>query len=77
MFQWAHQFWWHSLSSNAKHCLKTLTSKNIDRNSANFVHIMTEVQRLAYADRSIHLGDPDFWDNPIDMLTSKEYANGD
>ena len=55
--------------------LENFDIKNIDRNSANFVHIMTEVQRLAYADRSIHLGDPDFWDNPIDMLTSKEYAN--
>ena len=54
--------------------LENFDIKNIERNSANFVHIMTEIQRLAYADRSIHLGDPDFWDNPIDMLTSKEYA---
>ena len=54
--------------------LENFEMKNIDRNSTNFVHIMTEIQRLAYADRSVHLGDPDFWDNPIDMLTSKEYA---
>ena len=36
---------------------------------------MTEVQRLAYADRAIHLGDPDFYPSPIPMLISKEYAN--
>ena len=54
--------------------LENFEMKNIERNSSDFVHIMTEIQRLAYADRSIHLGDPDFWDNPIDMLTSKEYA---
>src|SRR6056300_972261 len=32
------------------------------------------IQILAYADRAVHLGDPDFWNNPIDMLTSKDYA---
>ena len=30
--------------------------------------------RLAYADRSEHLGDPDFYDVPVDWLTSEEYA---
>ena len=48
--------------------------KTMERNSTEFVHLLTEVQRLAYADRAIHLGDPDFWPNPIPMLTSKEYA---
>ena len=49
--------------------------KNMKRNSVEFVHLMTEVQRLAYADRAIHLGDPDFYPSPIPMLISKEYAN--
>ena len=49
--------------------------QDIQRNSTEFVHLLTEVQRLAYADRAVHLGDPDFWNNPIDMLISKEYAN--
>jgi len=48
--------------------------KSIKRNSTEFVHLLTEIQRLAYADRATHLGDPDFWDNPIAMLTSKKYA---
>jgi gamma-glutamyltranspeptidase/glutathione hydrolase len=54
--------------------LENYEVKSIERNSTQFVHMMTEIQRLAYADRSIHLGDPDFWPNPIPMLTSKEYA---
>ncbi len=47
---------------------------SIERNSTKFVHLLTEVQRLAYADRAIHLGDPDFWPSPISMLISKDYA---
>jgi gamma-glutamyltranspeptidase / glutathione hydrolase len=42
--------------------------------SADEVHVLTEVMRLAYADRSKHLGDPAFYDVPVDWLTSKEYA---
>lgn len=42
--------------------------------SADEIHVLTEVMRLAYADRSEHLGDPDFYAVPVDWLTSKEYA---
>ncbi len=42
--------------------------------SANEVHVLAEVMRLAYADRSEHLGDPDFYDVPVDWLTSEAYA---
>lgn len=42
--------------------------------SADAVHLLAEVARLAYADRSMHLGDPDFYDVPVDWLTSKAYA---
>ncbi len=55
--------------------LENYDIKNMKRNSVEFVHLMTEVQRLAYADRAIHLGDPDFYPSPIPMLISKEYAN--
>ena len=44
------------------------------RNSTEFVHMLTEIQRLAYADRAIHLGDPDFYPSPVPMLISKDYA---
>lgn len=42
--------------------------------SADEVHVLAEVMRLAYADRSQHLGDPDFYPVPVDWLTGKEYA---
>ena len=42
--------------------------------SADKVHVMTEVMRLAYADRSKHLGDPEFYSVPVDWLTSEDYA---
>ena len=40
-------------------------------NSSDYIHLLTEVERRAYADRSEHMGDPDYWDVPISMLTSK------
>jgi gamma-glutamyltranspeptidase/glutathione hydrolase len=43
-------------------------------NSASVIHIMAECMKLAYADRSVYLGDPDFADIPVSRLTSKEYA---
>ncbi len=42
--------------------------------SADEIHVLTEVMRLAYADRSEHLGDPDFYAVPVEWLTSKAYA---
>jgi gamma-glutamyltranspeptidase/glutathione hydrolase len=42
--------------------------------SADAIHILTEVARLAFADRSEHLGDPDYYDVPQEWLTSKAYG---
>ncbi|HRO80525.1 MAG TPA: gamma-glutamyltransferase [Alicycliphilus denitrificans] len=44
-------------------------------NSANSVHHMAESMKLAYADRSEYLGDPDFVKVPLKGLTSKRYAD--
>lgn len=49
--------------------------KDMGSNSANSIHVMTESMKRAYADRSKHLGDTDFYDVPIEWLTSKEYAS--
>jgi len=54
--------------------LENFDVSSMKRNSTQFVHMLTEIQRLAYADRAIHLGDPDFYPSPIPMLVSKDYA---
>ena len=44
-------------------------------NSAQYLHLLTETMRRAYADRARYLGDPDFnEDMPIEQLISKEHA---
>jgi len=42
--------------------------------SADHIHRLVEVEKRAYADRSMWLGDPDFFDVPQDELLSKAYA---
>jgi gamma-glutamyltranspeptidase/glutathione hydrolase len=49
--------------------LKKLGPKNPDT-----LHLMAESMRIAYADRSEYLGDPDFVSVPVKALTSKNYA---
>ena len=43
-------------------------------NSAASLHEMAESEKLAYADRAVFLGDPDFVKIPLAGLTSKAYA---
>ena len=42
--------------------------------SVKSVHLMAEVERLAYADRAKYLGDGDFYKVPVKTLTSTAYA---
>jgi len=42
--------------------------------SSDYIHLLTEVMRRAYADRGRWLGDPDFYEVPIEGLISMEYA---
>jgi gamma-glutamyltranspeptidase/glutathione hydrolase len=46
----------------------------LGHNSAAYLHLLIESMKLAYADRSRYLGDPDFVDVPVDLLTDKAYA---
>ena len=46
----------------------------LGHNTAETIHLMAEAMKFAYADRSEHLGDPNFWEVPVDWITSKDYA---
>jgi gamma-glutamyltranspeptidase / glutathione hydrolase len=48
--------------------------KDWGHNSAQTIHALAETMKLAYADRSEYLGDPDFVKVPVKGLTSKGYA---
>ncbi len=48
--------------------------KDYGVNSAQGIHTLAETMKLAYADRSEYLGDPDFVNIPVKGLTSKYYA---
>ena len=67
-------------SSGGVHILQMLNTlehfpvSEMGSESADSVHLLAEVARLAYADRSRHLGDSDYYDVPVRWLTSKEYG---
>lgn len=57
--------------------LNILENYNFDKNdwgSSDYIHNLVESMKYVFADRSEHLGDPDFYDVPVDWLISKEYA---
>ena len=43
-------------------------------NSVNYIHVMAETMKLAYADRDTYYGDPNFNRIPTDTLLSKAYG---
>ncbi len=53
--------------------LKLLQSKSFDAwtpDTPEYIHLFTEMARLAYADRAEHLGDPSYWHIPGELLDS-------
>ena len=47
---------------------------DMDPSGDDFVHVVTEAMKLAFADREAYYGDPDFADIPMETLLSPEYA---
>jgi len=43
--------------------------------SVEYLHTLIEAKKVAYEDRAKYYADPDFYNPPIDMLLSKEYAD--
>jgi gamma-glutamyltranspeptidase/glutathione hydrolase len=54
--------------------LQNFPLKDWGHDSAKTIHVMAEAMKLAYADRSEYLGDPDFVKVPVKGLTSPAYA---
>jgi len=54
--------------------LENYDLKKIGHNTTDYINLLAEVMKYAYADRSKHLGDPDFFDVPILEITNKKYA---
>lgn len=58
--------------------LNILENLKFERNlwgSSGYIHHLVEALKYAYADRSKHIGDPDFYEVPVNKLISKEYAH--
>jgi len=54
--------------------LEKYSFEKLNYHSANDVHYFVEAMRYAFADRNNQLGDPNFVNNPVAKLISKEYA---
>ncbi len=55
--------------------LESFPLHNMGHNSAQYSYYLAETMKVAYADRSQYLGDPDFVTVPVAKLTSKAYGN--
>lgn len=54
--------------------LENFDFKKEEWGSSSYIHRLVEAIRYAYADRSKHLGDPEFYNVPQGWLISKEYS---
>ena len=48
----------------------------VSHNSAQYLHLLAEIQKRVFADRGSYLGDPDFGDVPVAALTDIKYLQG-
>jgi gamma-glutamyltranspeptidase/glutathione hydrolase len=46
----------------------------MEYHAVSSTHLMAEIEKRAYADRSQHLGDTDFYPSPVEALLEKTYA---
>ncbi|MDX1517621.1 MAG: gamma-glutamyltransferase [Woeseiaceae bacterium] len=47
--------------------------EDVPHNSAQYVHLFAEMLKRVFADRAEYLGDPDYYDVPLDRLLSDDY----
>lgn len=49
--------------------------KSLEHNSADYVHVVAEAMKHAFADRAEFLGDTDFVEVPVDRIISRKYSD--
>ena len=54
--------------------LENFDVKNFTHNSLEYIYLLKNIMSFAYADRSVFLGDPDYFNIPVNELISKDYA---
>ena len=54
--------------------LSNFNLNSLGHNSRDYILLLTEVMKYAYADRSKYLGDPDFYEVPVSELIEQAYA---
>ncbi|AXF01051.1 gamma-glutamyltransferase [Paraburkholderia hospita] len=47
---------------------------NVDLNSPQYIHLISEIEKRVFADRAQYLGDPDFYKVPVAQLTDDAYV---
>lgn len=47
--------------------------KDVEHNSAQYIHLVAEMEKRVFADRAEYLGDPDFVDIDINALITEDY----
>ena len=55
--------------------LEAYDLKSMGFGSAEYIHTFVEAKKVVYEDRAKYYADTDFYDAPIDVLISKEYAD--
>jgi gamma-glutamyltranspeptidase/glutathione hydrolase len=58
----------------ALNLLEGFELRALGHNTAEYLHVLVEALKLAFADREAYYGDPEFVRVPIEILTSKAYA---
>src|SRR5690625_3957703 len=54
--------------------LENFDLEKMEHNSPEYIHLITEIKKLAFADRDAYISDPDFSPSPVDKMLNRDYA---
>jgi gamma-glutamyltranspeptidase / glutathione hydrolase len=59
---------------NLLNILEKFPVSTMGHNSSEYIHLLVEATKLAFADRDLYIADPDFAPVPLERMLCKEYA---